>query len=73
MKQNYELLAPVGGFPQLQAAISAGATAVYLGLKELNMRATGKNFTLKELKKADQNGKSEYDRILEFYLGSSNK
>ena len=31
------------------------------------------NQVLKELKKADQNGKSEYDRILEFYLGSSNK
>tara|TARA_Y100000310_G_scaffold338066_1_gene426738 strand:+ start:2197 stop:3393 length:1197 start_codon:yes stop_codon:yes gene_type:complete len=51
MKNKYELLAPVGAFPQLRAAITAKATAVYLGLKELNMRATGKNFTFAELKK----------------------
>jgi len=54
MARKYELLAPVGAFPQIHAAISAGATAVYLGLKELNMRATGKNFTLKELKKVNK-------------------
>ena len=52
MAKNHELLSPVGAFPQLRAAISAGATAVYLGLQELNMRVTGKNFTFSELKKA---------------------
>ena len=54
MAKKYELLAPVGAFPQLRAAISAGADAVYLGLKELNMRATGKNFTFAELKKVSK-------------------
>ena len=54
MKQKYELLAPAGGFPQLRAAIEAGADAVYLGLKEFNMRATAKNFTLRELSKASK-------------------
>jgi len=54
MKKKYELLAPVGGFPQLKAAIDAGADAVYLGLKDFNMRITGKNFTLTDLKKANK-------------------
>jgi putative protease len=34
-----ELLAPAGDFPSLQAAINAGADAVYFGLSQLNMRA----------------------------------
>lgn len=34
-----ELLAPAGGLAQLQAALDAGADAVYLGLRGLNMRA----------------------------------
>jgi len=46
-----ELLAPAGNWPSLRAAISNGADAVYLGLKELNMRKGGaKNFSLKEIK-----------------------
>ena len=60
---KYELLAPAGAFPQLHAAISAGADAVYLGLKELNMRATGKNFTFQELKKASKICKQKNIRI----------
>ncbi len=34
-----ELLAPAGCFPSLQAAVNAGADAVYFGLAQLNMRA----------------------------------
>jgi len=44
-----ELLAPVSNPVMLKAAIDAGADAVYFGLKKLNMRASGKNFTLEEL------------------------
>jgi len=44
-----ELLAPASDFAMLNAAISAGADAVYFGVKELNMRVTAKNFSLKEL------------------------
>lgn len=44
-----ELLAPVGNRIMLEAAISAGADAVYLGIQGINMRASAKNFTLKEL------------------------
>jgi putative protease len=49
MKNKYELLSPVGNFPMLAAAISSGADAVYFGLQDFNMRATAKNFTIKDL------------------------
>ena len=44
-----ELLSPVSDRVMLKAAIDAGADAVYFGLKNLNMRATAKNFDLEEL------------------------
>lgn len=50
-KSGYELLAPAGGFPQLVAAVKAGADAVYFGLKEFSMRVNAKNFEIKDLKK----------------------
>ena len=46
-----ELLSPASNFAMLNAAIKAGADAVYFGVKELNMRITADNFSLKELKK----------------------
>ncbi|MBC8495070.1 U32 family peptidase [archaeon] len=47
-----ELLAPVGDFSMLQAAMNAGADAVYFGLKVLNMRSMGSsNFSFEELPK----------------------
>ncbi len=45
-----ELLSPVSNWTSLNAAIDAGADAVYFGLKELNMRITAENFKLEELK-----------------------
>ena len=50
-KVKPELISPVQDFVSLQAAIHAGADAVYFGLKEFSMRATAKNFNLNELKK----------------------
>lgn len=47
-----EILAPCGAFEQLQAAINAGADAVYLGYGEFNARRNAKNFTFDELKQA---------------------
>ncbi len=51
MKQKYELLAPVGDFRNLHSAISAGANAIYFGVKGLNMRESAKNFTVGDFKK----------------------
>ena len=42
-KKPIELLSPVGSFESLQAAIQAGANAVYFGLEQLNMRAKSIN------------------------------
>jgi putative protease len=49
MKDKYELLSPAGNFAMLHAAVDAGADAVYFGLQSFNMRATAKNFTIKDL------------------------
>jgi U32 family peptidase len=48
---KYELLAPVGDFRNLYAAVSSGADAVYFGIKGFNMRAAAKNFSIKDLSK----------------------
>ena len=46
-----ELLAPVGDFETLAAAIKAGADSVYFGIKWINMRSSSaRNFDIKELK-----------------------
>ncbi len=47
-----ELLAPVGNFDNLIAAVQNGADAVYLGANSFNARANAKNFEQEELKKA---------------------
>ena len=47
-----ELLAPAGDLPCLEAAIEAGADAVYLGLSLMNARRGARNFTPAELEKA---------------------
>ena len=44
-----ELLAPVGSFPMLVAAVKEGADAIYFGLKEFSMRDNAKNFSIKDL------------------------
>ncbi|MGC4086950.1 MAG: U32 family peptidase [Polyangiaceae bacterium] len=44
-----EVLAPAGDAAALDAAVRAGADAVYFGLRELNARARATNFDLSEL------------------------
>ena len=44
-----ELLAPAGGFPALEAAIEAGADAVYFGGENFGARAFAKNFSRDEI------------------------
>ena len=51
MKQNIEIMAPVGSYEALAAAIQAGAGSVYFGIGKLNMRSrSAKNFTLDDLR-----------------------
>lgn len=50
-RSDFELMAPVGSYESLHAAIDAGADAVYLGLGTLNMRARSSvNFTTDDLR-----------------------
>ena len=47
-----ELLAPAGGFDALEAAIEAGADAVYFGGESFGARAFAKNFSREEIARA---------------------
>lgn len=51
MSFKYEILAPVGNFDMLYAAISAGANAVYLAGPNFGARAYAENFTKEDLEK----------------------
>lgn len=49
-RKDFEIMAPVGSYESLNAAIQAGADAVYFGIEGLNMRARSSvNFTINDL------------------------
>ena len=49
-REEIEIMAPVGSFESLQAAIQGGADSVYFGIEQLNMRARSSfNFTRNDL------------------------
>ena len=50
--EQLEVLAPAGGWESLEAAVFAGADAVYLGGPAFGARANAKNFTREELARA---------------------
>ncbi len=52
MQKEIELLAPAGTWEALEAAVNAGADAVYLGGKAFGARAYASNFDREEMKKA---------------------
>lgn len=50
VKNNIELMAPVGSYESLHAAINAKCDSIFFGITQLNMRAVAsKNMTLKDL------------------------
>jgi U32 family peptidase len=49
MLRKPELMSPAGGMPQLNAAVEAGADAVYFGLEGFNARAKAMSFTHENL------------------------
>ncbi len=50
-RKDIELMAPVGSFESLAAAIQGGADSIYFGIEQLNMRAnSSNNFTTEDLK-----------------------
>ena len=66
MKRNdFEIMAPVGSYESLVAAVQGGADAVYFGIEGLNMRAKSSvNFTVDDLHKiasyCKENGMKSY-------------
>ena len=51
-RKDFEIMAPVGSWESLTAAIQAGADSVYFGVDKLNMRSQSTiNFTFDDLKK----------------------
>lgn len=64
-RSEIEIMAPVGSYESLAAAIQAGAGSVYFGVEQLNMRArSSNNFTLDDLReitaRARQHGVKTY-------------
>lgn len=50
-RQDFEIMAPVGSYDSLAAAIQGGADSIYFGIEGLNMRAkSSNNFTVVDLK-----------------------
>lgn len=50
-RKDFEVMAPVGSYESLEAALQAGANSVYLGVEGLNMRSrSSANFTLDDLR-----------------------
>jgi putative protease len=51
-RSDIEIMAPVGSYESLRAAIQGGANSVYFGIEQLNMRArSSNNFTIDDLHK----------------------
>ncbi len=51
-RKEIEIMAPVGSYESLAAAINSGANSVYFGVEQLNMRSrSAANFTLVDLAK----------------------
>lgn len=64
-RSDIEIMAPVGSYESLAAAIQAGANSVYFGIENLNMRAhSANNFTITDLHKivgiCKENGLKSY-------------
>lgn len=50
MKKKVELLSPAGSFDSMQAAVNAGANAIYFGVEQLNMRTrSSQSFTIADI------------------------
>ena len=67
-QQHVEIMAPVGSYESLSAAIQAGADAVYFGVGNLNMRSrSAANFTVEDLERiagiAQQHGVRTYLKV----------
>jgi putative protease len=57
--EKIELLSPAGSFEAMQAAINAGADAIYFGVEQLNMRTVSSNpFSIEDIAEVSKVAKS---------------
>lgn len=57
--KKVELLSPAGSFDSMQAAINAGADAIYFGVEQLNMRTvSSKTFTIDDIAEVEERCKA---------------
>ena len=72
MTDKPEVMAPVGSFAALTAAIKAGADSIFFGVQQLNMRARSSiNFSLddlKEIAKTCQEAKAQDGKPVRSYI-----
>lgn len=64
-RKDFEIMAPVGSYESLVAAVQGGANAIYFGIEGLNMRSnSANNFTIDDLHKiaeyCHENGLKSY-------------
>ena len=64
-RKDFEIMAPVGSYESLVAAVQGGADAIYFGIEGLNMRSnSANNFTIDDLHKiaeyCHENGLKSY-------------
>jgi putative protease len=64
-RNDFEIMAPVGSYESLIAAIQGGANSVYFGIEKLNMRSrSSNNFTIEDLRNivsiCNENGIKSY-------------
>ena len=68
-RKDIEIMAPVGSYESLNAAIAAGADSVYFGVEQLNMRAASSvNFTLDDL--AENSGRRDLRGLRRILIGN---
>jgi len=54
-REQIEIMAPVGSYESLMAAIQGGADSIYFGIEKMNMRAqSSNNFTFQDLDKISE-------------------
>ncbi|HEY3370360.1 MAG TPA: peptidase U32 family protein [Prolixibacteraceae bacterium] len=59
-REEVEIMAPVGSYESLIAAIQAGAGSVYFGVEQLNMRSrSSNNFSIEDLKNITETANSK--------------
>ena len=75
-EKDFEIMAPVGSYESLMAAIQGGADSIYFGIEGLNMRSrSSNNFTTDDLRKivalCREHGIKSYLTVIRLFMGKT--